>query len=383
MSKPKRAIRVCLDSGAFSAFKIGAEIKLDTYCRFLHENLDWLEAYICLDVIDQNDRARGARLSYDNFVVMREYGLDPMPVWHSGEDVSWLYKYLDAGCKYIGIATNHPHREPYTTTWYEYVWRHLTAKDGLPIVKAHALGEGRFSSLKQFPWYSADSTSWLIRSQMNGSFWIPGSENPMTFAERLRHGGLADVGELDELDKAVFDDLLKKCGLNWRGFERRKSDRHSFVTRTYLSVLYHVEMERLHRALLPIRFSSGGLFSKPAQQAKGLALDDFHFYLVAGTNNSAWATAIRSGAKNFLISYACLAKTGGADFLRQLVGQPEQAIKEYPGIAQYLPILDEVLHDHQKQEEVGTSTITIKSRKGFTRTGGLRQKNRARAGAET
>ncbi len=35
---------------------------------------------------------------------MRSRGLNPIPVYHLGENISWLRKYIDEGCDYIGLS---------------------------------------------------------------------------------------------------------------------------------------------------------------------------------------------------------------------------------------------------------------------------------------
>jgi hypothetical protein len=43
-------------------------------------------------------------ISYENCYYMRSQGLDPVPVFHAGEDYCWLERYLQRGCTDIGLA---------------------------------------------------------------------------------------------------------------------------------------------------------------------------------------------------------------------------------------------------------------------------------------
>ena len=95
--------KLFVDSGAFEVFSQGTEINLEEYCDRLLEN-PWIETYANLDEINYDEPEDGAVASYRNFQHMRSRGLDPIPVYHIGENISWLRKYLGGGCDYIGLS---------------------------------------------------------------------------------------------------------------------------------------------------------------------------------------------------------------------------------------------------------------------------------------
>lgn len=80
-------VRFVLDSGAFTAWKAGKEIKLDDYCRYI-ESLPFEPwRYFVLDVIG-NPKA-----TMDNYETMLKRGFKPVPIFTRGEDPSCLDDY--------------------------------------------------------------------------------------------------------------------------------------------------------------------------------------------------------------------------------------------------------------------------------------------------
>jgi hypothetical protein len=96
-------VQVFFDSGAFTARK-GNPIDLDALCTYISNNLDIIDVYVNLDVI-QGKREVTARKSWENYQYMQERGLQPMAVFHFGEPEEYLDRYLaDPKLKYIGLS---------------------------------------------------------------------------------------------------------------------------------------------------------------------------------------------------------------------------------------------------------------------------------------
>ena len=173
----KSRVRVFLDSGAFSAWTLGAKIDLDAYIAFIKENLEYIEHYVALDVIPGRkgrketaaDIEASARQSFSNWEYMRRQGLDPIPVYHQGEDPSWLRRYLENGAKYVGLSPK-TQRESVSSYrgWLDDAWSQITDDKGWPFVDTHGFGVTSFELLFRYPWTSVDSTTWGIVAGMGG-----------------------------------------------------------------------------------------------------------------------------------------------------------------------------------------------------------------------
>jgi hypothetical protein len=168
-------IKVFLDSGAYSAWKLGPAIDLDEYIAFLKSNKDLLDCYIGLDLIPGDgvvewrpDKIEGAaRASYDNHCRMKDAGLTPIPVFHHGEAFDWLKRYLDGGEQLIAVSVKGNAYQ--AMAWLDDVFVILKRWSG---VKAHGLGLTSLSLLRRYPFASVDSGTWLKQSAI-GQIPIP------------------------------------------------------------------------------------------------------------------------------------------------------------------------------------------------------------------
>ena len=70
---------------------------LERYIKYVHEHSNQLYDYVNLDVIFNPER------TWDHQKYMESYGCKPIPVFHFGEDLKWLKRYMDE-YEYIGIG---------------------------------------------------------------------------------------------------------------------------------------------------------------------------------------------------------------------------------------------------------------------------------------
>lgn len=150
-----------LDSGAFTAFTKNKEIDIDRYGSFLQATKPMWKATSSLDFIGRGDEA--AKRSYNNFQHLIKQGHDVCPVFHVREPDSWLQRYIDEGWSYIFIGG----MVPETTGWLQDRLDHLfdrllCRRDGSPRVRTHGFGLTTQALMFRYPWFSVDSTSWLM-----------------------------------------------------------------------------------------------------------------------------------------------------------------------------------------------------------------------------
>ena len=146
-----------LDSGAFTAFSKGAVIDVDRYAEYIHRTNDYWTVNSCLDAIGD------AQGSWDNLKALESQGCNVAPVFHCREDVSWLVKYLDHGYDYILLGGMVPESTRWLHDWLDWLWGdYLTNDDGTPRVKVHGFGLTDQFLMFRYPWYSVDSSSWLM-----------------------------------------------------------------------------------------------------------------------------------------------------------------------------------------------------------------------------
>jgi len=146
---------------------------VDNYAQFVKENLDYIEVYVNVDVIFNSDR------SWDIYEYLKnKHGLNPLPVIHFGTDPKWITKYVDDGCEYIGLGGlgQEVNKAEYLE-WGDLCWdQFLTDSKGYPIVKVHGFAMTALDLMIRWPWYSVDSTSWVMTSRF-GSIYVPREVN--------------------------------------------------------------------------------------------------------------------------------------------------------------------------------------------------------------
>lgn len=175
--------KLFVDSGAFSAHTKGKELDVDEYIEYLNARQG------CFEVIAQVDKIPGEfgkkktreqlleapELSWENYLYMRDKVIDYnnlTPIFHQGEDFKHLHRMLETTfdgehIPYIGISPANDVSTKEKAKWFETVFR-IIRDSSNPNVKTHAFGMTSLDLLEQYPFYSADSTSWLMTSA-NGS----------------------------------------------------------------------------------------------------------------------------------------------------------------------------------------------------------------------
>jgi hypothetical protein len=310
----KPEIELLFDSGAYSAWRLGKPVQLNGYIDYLLANKQWMQAYISLDIINPDDPERAAADSHKAYLTMREAGLDPIPVFHAREDFKWLGQMLKDGASYIALAglSLNSHKE--RSAWYRYCWDMLCDGQGRPLVKVHALGEGRYSALSCFPWYSADSTSWLYSTQRNAQLSLGQGKSISMRNDALNERSAQDVNSLEGPELAYFEHYLAERGISSKD-AFREPGLVSTTLRTYLELQYYLDQERRVSLSCPILHRPSGLFSKRADsRLAGLNIGELRYYSVLGANAVAWSCLSFSSARRGLISYFYIADIAKGSF---------------------------------------------------------------------
>jgi hypothetical protein len=146
--------RLIIDSGAFTAWNTGKEIKLDDYCRFL-DAIESLRPFrsVQLDVVGDP----GA--SWANYEMMRKRGYDVMPVFTRGESLERLeemYSHTDY-VMFGGIAFGAGNAN--------YV-KWLMERNG--DRKIHWLGFANLDFVRKYNPTSVDASSWNSSKRYGG-----------------------------------------------------------------------------------------------------------------------------------------------------------------------------------------------------------------------
>lgn len=140
-----------LDSGAFSAYTVGAEIEIEAYADFVRRWEHRLEHYMNLDeILDW-------KASQRNQARLEEMGLSPVPVFHIGSPVE-IFRDLCETHDFIAIGNlvTLNKRDPKVWTVLEEI--HSIAQDRQVLL--HGLGLISWPLARRWPWRSIDSSAW-------------------------------------------------------------------------------------------------------------------------------------------------------------------------------------------------------------------------------
>ena len=177
--------KLFIDSGAWSAHSQGKEVNMDDYISFLNQYDEYLYIYAELDKIPGEFRKpktkeqilEAPEISWKNYLYMKDKVKSRdklLPVFHQGEDFKWLVNMLEythpdtnTHIPYIGISPANDSSIPGKLAFVDRCFD-IIFKSSNPNVKTHAFGMTSLDILEQYPFTSADSTSYLMCA-INGS----------------------------------------------------------------------------------------------------------------------------------------------------------------------------------------------------------------------
>lgn len=162
-----------LDSGAFTAWNTGKQVDIDAYAKWALANQHKAKKVVAvnLDVIPgeagrtstKKERAEGMKQSLINADYLRSLGLEVMEVYHQDEPQVFLDTLLDRlpPNGILGISPRNDVSLKSRIEWQNLVLRHLYQRYGVEnLPKTHGLAVTALDSMKAFPYYSVDSSTW-------------------------------------------------------------------------------------------------------------------------------------------------------------------------------------------------------------------------------
>ena len=139
---------------------------LELYTEHLHQYKDVYKFYVTLDIINNPE------LSWEITERMEANGLNPIPVFHNGEDIKWLHrmveKYDYLGISGLGQDITKAKFKPFGDACFNVI----CDSHGKPKAKVHGFAMGTPEIIKMYPWYSADQSTWTYMSRV-GSLLVP------------------------------------------------------------------------------------------------------------------------------------------------------------------------------------------------------------------
>jgi len=180
--KTWKNLKLMVDSGGFSVITRGIEIDIFRYIDFIKNNLEHITYYFVLD-----NRLEKLKETKRNHRLMRKIGLDPIPIYHIDEPLSY-FQGLCRNHKYIGIGGKDKKNI-----------HDLFRIAKMNRTKIHLLGATAPSVIYTYLPYSCDSSTWINSVKFGGLYLFNGFS--LTPCHRKR---LSDIKQNFILNKKLY-----------------------------------------------------------------------------------------------------------------------------------------------------------------------------------
>ena len=204
--------KIFLDSGAFSAYTLGVDIKVSEYSEYINRNSDIIRVEDGVVIASVLDGIGDPLQTYRNQLEMQARGIKPLPCFHAGEDERYLEYYVQ-NYEYITLGGMVGSSSKQLCIWLDRMWnRYLTDGSGRPRLKVHGFGITSVPIMDRYPWWSVDSSSW-IQTAAFGSIMTPqwGSLS-ISNKSPSRHDHGRHVSTLTDVEQDVVLQMLEKEG---------------------------------------------------------------------------------------------------------------------------------------------------------------------------
>jgi hypothetical protein len=251
LASARRSLDLFLDSGAFTAFTQKVDIPLERYARFIQDTGFWT---VCSNL---DDTSKNEKKSYENQKALESLGAKVQPVFHTREDTRWLVKYLDEGYDYIFLGGMVPETTGWLMNWLDDLWdKFLINPDGTARVKVHGFGLTDQSLMFRYPWYSVDSTSWLMTGVFGACLFLtPSGARKVVFSSSSPQAKKIDGWHYETLPsvlKRQVDRWLEPFGVT----AAQCAEHYSYRDAVNAAVFQSMETLGTHR----FHKTQGGLF---------------------------------------------------------------------------------------------------------------------------
>lgn len=351
-------VKTLVDSGGYSAWRLGKRIDLNAYCEFLEANQDWIGMYVVLDHIAPDEPEEAAQISFNTLKEMRRRGFQPIPIWHARESLDWIDRMLDLGCDYLGFSTTSA-RGFAIDNALELAWSKVVTASGKPTVQVHAFGNSHVPTLFKYPWASADSSSWLRgpkwgRIMLHG---IPTGRLNHRHTTKRRHDDVF-IPELDDLlihsnhardismvegeDLDIIREHIEALSIDLNDLRENRKSRRTWLSHAYIAAMFFLQLEAQVRATPRPQFRPVNGFVTGGQGASAppVTLPEFDLYMAVAVSPSILPALIYAGNRRPLASYYYINSHHHAARMREWHRDPLALLAE-PPFKKYTEMLEE------------------------------------------
>lgn len=225
--------RIFADSGAYSASTLGAEIDVREYGNWLIKYRKHFSVIANLDVIGSAEK------SYENLKILERMGLDPLPVYHTGEDWKWFDRYIDE-YPYIALGGAVGYSASVLMPWAIKCFKRVRERNSSTVF--HGFGLTNIKAITSLPWFSCDSSTWAQAYRWGKpQIWEPvqkklievhvGDRPAVMKVSRQIQALGGDPGVIYDRSRYNWRNAASIASCSWRAMEHHLRRRHGDVPR--------------------------------------------------------------------------------------------------------------------------------------------------------
>jgi hypothetical protein len=191
--------------------------------------------------------------------------------------------------------------------WFDIIFEHASDSDGYPIRKFHAFGEGAPGPILNYPWYSADSTTWIIAAGMAARVII--NDKALQFRAKFAKDWVSIMDDDTGNQRATWEEAFVEAGLDpekCMKTEMRESD--LMMLRSYMNAVHFLKLAERTRGVTTFDGAKSLILGKKYAGQEGYRRPndgpiEFFFVLSSSSSPRALAVLTQLGVKNVLLSH--------------------------------------------------------------------------------
>lgn len=235
-SMRENGAKVFLDSGAFSAWTLGVELRVQDYVNYIKRNQDIIRVEDGNLMASVLDGIGDPQKTFENQMEMERLGVRPLPCFHFGEDPRYLEWYVQ-NYDYITIGGMVGKSVPDLISWLDHVWqKYMMDGSGNPRLKVHGFGITTTAIMERYPWYSCDSSSW-IQATAFGALVLPG-KGVLHVSEKSpnRHNAGQHFFSLSPIERQHMQAYLESKGFSEERLSNTYQSRAAWNMMAYMEI---------------------------------------------------------------------------------------------------------------------------------------------------
>jgi len=249
-------VSLMLDSGAFSAWMKQEKIPVEDYGKFLQKHGNDFDLIVNLDVIPgkfgqkeipEEEMIKSIEEGWHNYYTLIDMGVPKsklLHVFHQGEPFHYLERMADE-MEYIGISPANDRTTKEKKRWLDDCMKYVVDSKGKVKVKFHGFGMTSLHLIWRYPWFSIDSTTWVLVGAMGGVMMPKMKYGRPTYRESpiiLPITTKNDIKKpfhyqnLSEIEQSKVQRYFKERGFDVKGLEEDGLERDRANMRFFLDL---------------------------------------------------------------------------------------------------------------------------------------------------